>query len=632
MSFYIGDAHVHDTPFAVLAQEEAELQAEIAAIRRAFGQLAREILILVINAILRAMGLSNFAGPLDSAVNALENALLDIPKGNVTGLVDSLSTIGGDIAYILQELAKALVVAGVADLKGLVGMLRGLLPAAIPNFDGTAQAAVVPGFTALGNGTVTYIPQQGVDAVSHLIQQADGTVVTAAHAVQQAVQTAAAVSAANIGTAVAAGQQVVDHAVAALTGSFNVGQPAQALGFHLGAHLTGVFNAKTGASVPVAASADIIAAEEQAAAAAAAQAQQTAAINAQLPHFYGGSGAAGNNFSVQFPGGTLPSSFTAINTTQAIFNSGQTLTDQQTVSAIWTSTLAANEARYLYLRANSALTTFVYLKVSMSGDPGAVNTGYTYHGYPEYTVNDPNAALALELGCYVAGVQTVFQTWKYPMWTLVQSVPAEYTPIAGYNYWLASAHNLITLEATANVFALSYQGGLGTLSVTDGSNVSQIGSSYRNGGYSDSSGLPGSQLSWDFYDSGPVSGPASAVVSTTETTTSTTYADLATTTDQVTVNVGSSGLLVVFINSFVANGTFGNNSCISIALSGANTLAAADARGVFYQQIASGTGEKIAMPIMLTGLLAGATTVKMKYRVTAGTGTFQDRRIDAIPL
>ena len=140
MSFYIGDAQVHNTPFAVIAQEEAELRAEVAAIRRAFGALAAEILLLVINRILRAMGLGDFTGPLDGALTALENALLDIPKGNVTGLVTQLATIAQDIQQILDEIAQALEAAGTSTLTGFVHMLRGLLPAAIPGFNVIATA------------------------------------------------------------------------------------------------------------------------------------------------------------------------------------------------------------------------------------------------------------------------------------------------------------------------------------------------------------------------------------------------------------------------------------------------------------------------------------------------------------
>ena len=633
MSFYIGDAQVHNTPFAVIAQEEAELRAEVAAIRRAFGALAAEILLLVINRILRAMGLGDFTGPLDGALTALENALLDIPKGNVTGLVTQLATIAQDIQQILDEIAQALEAAGTSTLTGFVHMLRGLLPAAIPGFNGTAQAATVPGFTNLGNGTATYTPQVGVgDAVSQLIQQADGTVVTAAHAVQQAAQAAASVSAANIGTAVAAGQQAVDHGIAALTGTLNLGQAAQTFGFHLGTHFTGVFNAKTGASRSSAVSADVIAAEQAAAAAAAALAQQTAAINAQLPHFYGGSGANGNNFSVPLTAYT-PAGFTLTNGIE-LYTAGVTLTDQQTVSALWNNTLVAGQTRSVQLRSDIGATTYVVATMSLTGSTGYQETAYvSSSGTTEYiNPTNPNTAFTINISCYVAGVQTSFQTWSYPYWVyLASSAGLNYYLLGtGYNYEIASANHVFTLEATAKTFTVFFDQGSWTY--TDSSNVSQIGSSYRSGGYSDNQFGTSTQISWDFYDSGPVTGPAGAYVVTSETTTSSTYTDLVTTTDQVTVNIGSSGMVIVFLSATISNNTVADAAFMSFAVSGANTVAATDDFSLLTTE-ASSAQQGAGVPFLLTGLTAGATTFKAKYRVAGGgTGQFIRRRIAAIPL
>jgi len=631
MSFYIGDAAVHNVPLSFLAQEEAELQAEVRALRRAFGQLAREILILLINAILRAMGLGEFIGPLDSAINAVENALLDIPKGNVTGLVDSLATISLDIAQIIEEIVQALEAAGVSTLTEFIHELRGLLPAAIPQFNGTALAAAVPGFTALGNGTASYTPQVGVgagDAVSNLIQQADGTVVTAAHAVQQAAQAAASVSAANIGTAVAAGQQVVDHAIAALTGNLNLGQAAQTFGFHLGRHFTGVFNAKTGASQPSAVSADVIAAEQAAAAAAAALAQQTAAINAQLPHFYGGSGASGNNFSVPLTAYT-PAGFTLTNGIE-LYTAGVTLTDQQTVSAIWDNVLNDGETRGVQLRSNIGATTYVEATISLTGIGGYQSTAYDYSKGILYFVNptDPNRVFTFNISCYVAGVQTSFQTWSYDYWAYGFSSGGRnyYQLGAGYYYEIASANHVFAFEATANVFTISFR--QDTWTYTDSSNVSQVGSSYRSGAYSDTIVDPSTQIAWDFYDSGPTAGPGTAYVATGESTSSVFYGDLATTTDQITVNVGGSGMVLVSLSAEIHN-TVAVGSCLmSFVVSGANTGAADDSFAISIQNYPGSVGASF----LLTGLAAGATTFKAKYRAGAGTGTFYYRRITAIPL
>lgn len=132
-------------------------------------------------------------------------------------------------------------------------------------------------------------------------------------------------------------------------------------------------------------------------------------------------------------------------------------------------------------------------------------------------------------------------------------------------------------------------------------------------------------------------GAAAAFVATNETTTSTTYADLTTTTDSVTTTIGANGLALVSLKSDVANTVSVAFCFISVAISGATTTAAADSNGVLWQDFtANGNGTASAV-YLLTGLTAGSTTFKMKYRVQtggggAGTGTFTNRRIAVVPL
>jgi hypothetical protein len=659
MSFFIGDPEVHNTPFSVLAQEEAELQAEARAIRRAFGQLAREILLLVINAILRAMGLGAFVGPLDGAITALENALTDIPNGNIHGLVTNLGALATNIQQIIDttlnglgfpgaghavdelfgafkviadliaDFEKALQIAGTSTPTGLIHELRGLLPAAIPQFNGTASSASVPGFLDNGNGTISYTAQEGIDAVSHLIQQADGTVVTAAHAAQQAVVAATAGGAPNIGQAVAAGQQVVDHGLGALQGTLpgglaSIGNQAHLFGGAFSKHLTGLFNGWTGSSVATATASDVSLAAQQAAAAAAAQAQQTAAINAQLPHFYGGTGANGNNYSI--PLGAIPAAGFTLTNGVEVYNSAL-LTDSQTVSAIWNKALSwtggASEVRTVLLRSNTAGTTYCFARMSLTGDPSF----YTVEGY--WVPTDASSKFKIEIGCHVAGVETVFQTWTYPLWYFsggyYYSTPL-YVNGPGYTYQANSANHVFTLEVTVYDFVLDFSGL--ALTFTDGSHVSQKGASYLSGGFSESLSDPSLQMTWDFYDSGPTTGPGTAFVATGESTTSGTYTDLATTTDQVTVNVGTSGMVVVFISGEIHNTIAPGWPLMSFSLSGANTLAADDSYSIGVAQQNSILGA----PFLMTNLSPGATTFKAKYRATAGTTVCYNRRISAIPL
>lgn len=123
-------------------------------------------------------------------------------------------------------------------------------------------------------------------------------------------------------------------------------------------------------------------------------------------------------------------------------------------------------------------------------------------------------------------------------------------------------------------------------------------------------------------------GAQQAFTAASETTTSTSFTDLATTTDTITVTVGANGLLQVSVYSVIVNSTTGI-SLVGFALSGATTQAATDTFSLNSQ----GTNQTaFGATWLLSGLAAGSTTVKMKYRVTAGTGTFGSRRISAVPL
>jgi hypothetical protein len=127
---------------------------------------------------------------------------------------------------------------------------------------------------------------------------------------------------------------------------------------------------------------------------------------------------------------------------------------------------------------------------------------------------------------------------------------------------------------------------------------------------------------------------AAATVATGESTTSTTYADLTTTTDTVTATIGANGLALVNLYSLLQNSQASSISYVSFAVSGANTLAAADGNALIYTTPPSGANWYNAMgaTFLLTGLTAGSTTFKMKYRVNANTGTYSARQISVVPL
>lgn len=123
-----------------------------------------------------------------------------------------------------------------------------------------------------------------------------------------------------------------------------------------------------------------------------------------------------------------------------------------------------------------------------------------------------------------------------------------------------------------------------------------------------------------------------AEVLTQETTTSTSYTDLTTAGPAATVTIGSSGRLFIQVGGWLENSGLDGISYMSFALSGANTLAAADARSVFYRAYAGVRQGQYANGFMIEGLAAGSTVCTAKHRVDAGTGTFINRRISAIAL
>lgn len=126
-------------------------------------------------------------------------------------------------------------------------------------------------------------------------------------------------------------------------------------------------------------------------------------------------------------------------------------------------------------------------------------------------------------------------------------------------------------------------------------------------------------------------GTKNAMVTASETTTSASYADLTTTTDQVTVAVGSSGMAIVSFGAQMTNS--GANYCyIGVDISGATTTAASDTTAIQAAVHSGGVLKNYSNTLLLTGLTAGVTTFKLKYKVNTGTGTFVNRRITAIPL
>ena len=121
-----------------------------------------------------------------------------------------------------------------------------------------------------------------------------------------------------------------------------------------------------------------------------------------------------------------------------------------------------------------------------------------------------------------------------------------------------------------------------------------------------------------------------ADVGTSETTTSTSYTDLATTgPDNVQTLVSGQGCLV-FMRALALNsvGGSGFQTYFSYAVSGATTLAAADASSASTSFTTSGNGNSLSSHAWFVATGSGSHTFRMKYKVAgASTGTFSSRRL-----
>ena len=113
---------------------------------------------------------------------------------------------------------------------------------------------------------------------------------------------------------------------------------------------------------------------------------------------------------------------------------------------------------------------------------------------------------------------------------------------------------------------------------------------------------------------------------TQQTTTSTSYTDLATVGPAVTITTGTKAL--VTINTELYGGA-GFSQAMSYAVSGATTIAANDNLAIEntgVNQIA------VCQTFLVTGLTAGSNVFTAKYRVSAGTGVYQFRRITVVDM
>ena len=129
--------------------------------------------------------------------------------------------------------------------------------------------------------------------------------------------------------------------------------------------------------------------------------------------------------------------------------------------------------------------------------------------------------------------------------------------------------------------------------------------------------------------SAAISAADSAAVNTNQTTTSGTYTDLATVGPAVTLTTGTEAL--VFIGAMQRNDG-GNGNYTGVAVSGASTIAAADADALYMYLDLSEQRAGGAYVAKITGLTPGSNTFTLKYRVQGNTGYWYHRSIMVLAL
>lgn len=315
----------------------------------------------------------------------------------------------------------------------------------------------------------------------------------------------------------------------------------------------------------------------------------------------GKAGAAGGVWIVARK--ALPSTFTVgantpvSGTTPFLYN-GSSYTDEVTASALWNappdSISGGAGVNGLMIRHSTSGPTYVWLALeSVSG-----GTNWT-------------------LGNMAAGVPTTFHSAFAPY--AVQLNSWSLTSDSGYDYTVSVAGQpLYTYSDTAH--------------------VSTLGSGYRDAGWFTSDvPTPGGIAQFAFYDTGDVTSPIEGFVATSDTATSTSYVgNLASTVGpSVSLVVPSTGIVMVHIYcGLESNSTANDYSYASFSMSGANTFSPSDdSRALGVMALASGLtiNASYGATFIMSGLTPGTTTFEMVYRVTGGTGTFQNRRISVTP-
>ena len=292
----------------------------------------------------------------------------------------------------------------------------------------------------------------------------------------------------------------------------------------------------------------------------------------------------------------MPASFTSQSIPQLPtcwkLNTGVALTNTQRAAAIWTRNPpnGASGGHMLMIRGSTNFSHYVYLKVWYTG--GVTNW---------------------EMGRVVSGTKTVFPG---KTGTIPSAIP--------FNAFSISSDNVRTFTVAINDTPFD--------SYNDTSGSSPLGPLYMTGGYATSdSTSPGSIAQFVFGDTGTPARITSNVVATSQTVSGTAYTNLATVGPSVSLVVPQSGEVTVTLTCDGFASTTGQQLFMGVELSGANTVAASDANSCSVRSGVATAGATATVIIHFTGLTPGTTTFLAKYRTTAGTPSFANRRMTVRP-
>jgi hypothetical protein len=134
-------------------------------------------------------------------------------------------------------------------------------------------------------------------------------------------------------------------------------------------------------------------------------------------------------------------------------------------------------------------------------------------------------------------------------------------------------------------------------------------------------------IKWAAVAASPAS--ANSTVATQETTTSGSYAAL-TTAQAVTITTGTK--VLVLLSAWTTANNSGNQY-MSVAVSGATTIAASDANSMFtaISSSISDDNQKLGIALYLT-VTAGSNTFTAQFKQSGGNAKFQNRQITVIDL